>query len=80
MRVRNIALNAAEMPETVTVELTIREAAFIATLLGGMNSIQADQAVPGFVEEFHATYAGLSHALFNRFYEEGVEGAIADLR
>ncbi|CAH9419462.1 hypothetical protein SGL43_06517 [Streptomyces globisporus] len=80
MKVKRIDLDDEEMPQRVLVELSHDEAAYLALLLGRQtgndgNAIAAGGAVLG-----GAIYDGLTESLFNRFYEDGVDGAKAAMR
>lgn len=80
MKVKRIDLDDEEMPETALVELSHDEAAYLALLLGQQNGASAEQVAPGGSRLGSAVYEGLTGGLFNRFYEDGVDGALAALR
>ncbi|MFD7247868.1 hypothetical protein ACFV6Y_38725 [Streptomyces massasporeus] len=67
------------MPETITAELTAREAAFLAKLTGRMSPNDVETAVPGYSAESNRIYACLEGDLFNRYYEDGVNDALREL-
>lgn len=79
MRIRSIAIGDDDMPETITAELTAREAAFLAKLTGRMSHSDAEAAVPGFSAESSRVHACLVGDLFNRYYEDGVDDALREL-
>lgn len=64
MKIKNIALDSDENPETVTVEMTVAEAKTILGIFGKM------YYEPKEVTEI---YEALSGRFFNRFYEAGVD-------
>ena len=66
MKIRNIALDDDETPETITVDMTLAEAVWIATAAG----VQVPSSKP--TDDIYEALAG---GVFNRFFEEGVEGA-----
>lgn len=75
MKVKRIDLDDEEMPETVLVELTHDEAAYVALLLGKQNGNTAAEILLGGAALNDAVYEGLTGGVFNRFYEDGVHGA-----
>lgn len=80
MKVKRIDLNDDEMPELVVVELTHDEAAYLALLIGKQNSNDMNEVMPGGAVHGGAVYDGLTGSLFNRFYEDGVDGAARAIR
>ncbi|MGX1129876.1 uncharacterized protein (AIM24 family) [Streptomyces glaucescens] len=80
MKVKRIDLDDEEMPESVTVELTHDEAVYLAVMLGKQNGAEAEQVMRGGGKLGGAIYDGLTGSLFNRFYEDGVDGAAAAMR
>jgi hypothetical protein len=80
VKVKRIDLDDEEMPERVLVELSHDEAAFLALLLGRQNSTTMNEALPGGSLVGTEAYEGLTGALFNRFYEDGVQGAVVAIR
>ncbi|MGY4902585.1 hypothetical protein [Streptomyces sp. 900116325] len=76
MKVKRIDLDDEEMPERVLVELSHDEAAYLALLLGKQNGNDMNAVTPGGVRLGGAVYEGLTSGLFNRFYEDGVDGAV----
>ncbi|WP_454328115.1 hypothetical protein [Streptomyces glaucescens] len=77
---KRIDLDDEEMPESVTVELTHDEAVYLAVMLGKQNGAEAEQVMRGGGKLGGAIYDGLTGSLFNRFYEDGVDGAAAAMR
>ncbi|MFF3998501.1 hypothetical protein ACFYX8_34990 [Streptomyces cyaneofuscatus] len=80
MKVKRIDLNDEEMPERVLVELSHDEAAYLALLLGKQTSNDGNAVAPGGAVIGGAIYDGLTGSLFNRFYEDGADGAAAAMR
>ncbi|MFF0055712.1 hypothetical protein ACFYRI_15105 [Streptomyces microflavus] len=80
MKVKRIDLDDEEMPERVLVELSHDEAVYLALLLGHQNGNDMNGVTPGGSRLGGAVYEGLSGGLFNRFYEDGVDGAAAAMR
>ena len=48
MQIKSIELNDDEEPEFVTAKLTIRELAFLATLVGKLSETTANEVLPGY--------------------------------
>ncbi|WP_045562970.1 hypothetical protein [Streptomyces sp. FxanaA7] len=80
MKVKRIGLNDEEMPESVLVELSHDEAAYLALLIGKQSGKDAEQTVTGGSSLSTAVYEGLTFGVFNRFYEDGIEGAASAMR
>lgn len=55
------------VPESITVEMTPREMAFIMRMLGGMNDFQADAYLPRGRVELSGIYACLSSVVAGQF-------------
>ncbi|GAA4176507.1 hypothetical protein [Gryllotalpicola koreensis] len=66
MKVRNIALGENEIPATVTVEMTIDEAAWITRRAG--SNVAPDRVVSDEI------WDALTGSLFNRFWDDGLDG------
>ncbi len=64
MKIKNIALDADESPEYITVEMSVAEAKIIASLVGRMSYSP---------NETTEIYNALVINFFNRFYDEGVD-------
>lgn len=75
MKIRSIQLNEDEMPESVTAVLSLREALFIGLVLGKQNDPDSNAILPEGYREGESVYNGLTGGLFNRFWENGIEGA-----
>lgn len=75
MKVKSIQMNDDEMPQSVTVELSLREALFIGLAIGVNNDASAENILGGGTEECSSIYLGLTGGLFNRFWDSGIEGA-----
>ncbi|MGW2384380.1 hypothetical protein [Streptomyces sp. NPDC001658] len=80
MKVKRIDLSDEEFPECVTVELTHDEATFLAVLLGKLNGTREEEIMKGGSELGSRIYWGLAGGVFNRFYEDGVDGALQAVR
>lgn len=80
MKVKRIDLDDEEMPETVVVELTHDEAVFLAVLLGQLRGNQEEKILRGASALVGDIYDGLAGGVFNRFYEDGVDGAVQAAR
>lgn len=80
MKVKRIDLDDEEVPERVLVELSHDEAAYLALLLGKQNGNAANEITPGGAALGGAVHNGLTGGLFNRFYEDGVDGAVQAMR
>lgn len=77
MKIREIRLDDDGIPSEVTVTMTILEAWNIAHLFGSMNDQQF--AEKGILHD-SSIYDGLTGGLFNKFWDEGVDGARKDVR
>lgn len=73
METKNLTL-ANGKPSRVTVEMTIEEAAAIAKTFGGMSYTTFHQKFPGLGTEFSEIYGCLVGEVFNRFWDDGVDG------
>ena len=80
MKVKRIDLDSDEMPERVLVELSHDEVTYLAVLLGRQNYTSAEAVLRGGGLLGGAVYDGLTGGIFNRFYEDGVDGAVAAMR
>ncbi|MCX5584295.1 hypothetical protein [Streptomyces erythrochromogenes] len=80
MKVKRIDLDDDEMPERVLVELSHDEATYLATLLGKQNHNDGEAVLQGGAALGGAVYDGLTGGIFNRFYEDGVDGAVVAMR
>ena len=71
MRLRTINLDSDESLTTISVDMTIEEACWIAKVTGSVNNANS---------KLHSDiYSCLSGAVFNRFYEDGVNEALYKL-
>ncbi|MER6249405.1 hypothetical protein [Streptomyces griseorubiginosus] len=75
MKVKQINLDDEEQPETVLVELTHDEAVFVALTLGKQNGTDGEAILAGGSTLGSRVYWGLCGGVFNRFYEDGIDGA-----
>lgn len=62
--------------DTVTVQMTAEEAAFIAKVVGKMNDPMAHAALGISTQAHSEIYDALSGEVFNRLYDDGVDGWI----
>jgi hypothetical protein len=70
-------LDDDEMPETVTVELTIHEAALFARMTGSLSPVTVTNAIgASWATVNELAYEGLAHGVFNRYWDDGVDGII----
>lgn len=63
-------------PSVVTVEMTIKEAAFLAKTLGKQNGLMKQEIYPGYEDEEHTAYDCLVGDVFNRYWDSGVDGYV----
>ncbi|MGX1483412.1 hypothetical protein RKD45_002488 [Streptomyces griseus] len=77
MKVKRIDLDDEEMPERVLVELSHDEAVYLALMIGKQSGNDMNGVMPGGSRLGNSVYEGLAGGLFNRFYEDGVDGAAA---
>lgn len=66
MQIRNISLDEDQMPDTITVDMDISEAIQIAQWAGKTASPTHEMAT---------IHGGLCGYVFNRFWDDGVDGA-----
>lgn len=79
MRLKSIWFDDNQRPATVTVEMTVREAAWLARFNGRLSAAAVDEILPGFREESSAIYSALVGGLFNRFWDDGVNEALREI-
>lgn len=77
MKVKSIDFDDNGYPEALTVVMTRREAQYIAKLTGGQSPVAADAFMPGYSATNDDIYSALANAVFNPFWGEGVNDAIA---
>jgi hypothetical protein len=75
VKIRSVTLSDEDTPESVTVELTLKEAAVITNLLGTMSPVEADKIMSGSGPILSEIYACFTGSFFNRFFENGVDDA-----
>lgn len=76
MQIKTIEFDDAEVPQTITVTMSLGEAAFLARFAGDISPIdEAKQfGTDGYV---HASiYDALVGGLFNRFWDDGVNDVL----
>lgn len=78
MKLTNIHLDGDGKPDVVTVEMTRREAQFIAVVTGQMNPQQAEETLQGSGDASLEIYSALAGSVFNRFWEDGVGESIRE--
>lgn len=66
MQIRNISLDEDQMPDIITVDMDISEAIQIAQWTG---------KTPNPTREMATIHDGLAGYVFNRFWDDGVDGA-----
>jgi hypothetical protein len=78
MRVRAITMDDDSVPATVTVEMTVQEAAIVARLTGSLSpvAVTAGLGDPTWVNASAEVFNCLSGELFNRFWDGGVDDVI----
>lgn len=76
MQVKQINLDDDGQPETVLVRVTRAEAAYLALLTGKQNGLTSEEVMPGGADLNSEIYESLTGDFFNRYYEDGVNGAI----
>lgn len=79
MKIRQITLNQDEIPAKVTVTMTLAEAVFINKVLGKMTGHDASAVMPNGDVIEHEIYTCLASGLFDRYWEDGIDGAEKDL-
>lgn len=80
MKLISMDFNEAELPETITVTLTIQEAAFLAKFVGGARVIDMNKVFDGGDKPGVEVYECLVGAVFNRYWDDGVDDYIEDRR
>lgn len=80
MKVKRIDLDDEEMPERILVELSHDEAVYLAVLLGRQSPNDREAILRGGGALGGSVCDGLTGGLFNRFYEDGVNDAVAAMR
>lgn len=80
MKVKRIDLDDEEMPERVLWSCHTMKPRTSPCLLGRQTSNDRNAIMAGGAALGGAVYDGLTGSLFNRFYEDGVDGAKAVMR
>lgn len=70
MKIKQINLDAEQLPETILVEMTRAEAVEIATWCGGLSASSSPNHAAT-----SAMYDALIGGMFNRFWDDGVSEA-----
>jgi hypothetical protein len=68
------------IPDRVTVTLTIREAAYITTIVGKQDGPTAEAFMRGGAEENYSLYDGFTSDVFNRYWDDGLDGARQEIQ
>jgi hypothetical protein len=77
MKVQALKLDDDLLPTTVTVEMTIQEAALFARMTGSLSPATVTTALgASWAEVNEEVYEGLAHGVFNRYWDDGVDGVI----
>jgi hypothetical protein len=63
----------------VVVRMTAQEAAYLARVIGARNGIVSNETMPGGDSINSEIYLALTGELFNRFYDDGLDGAMRHL-
>ncbi|MFE2994143.1 hypothetical protein ACFXG4_03915 [Nocardia sp. NPDC059246] len=77
MKVTAITLDDNEVPATATVVLTREEMQFIAKFTGLQSHRAAEEWLPGHGDACAGIFVGLTRTVFNPFWDDGLDGAIA---
>lgn len=77
MKIKSVELDDNEMPDRITFEMSRQEAQWIAHICGKHSPATADDSLPGYADINSEIYDALTGGLFNRFWDGGVEYAIA---
>lgn len=72
MKVKQITLDDDRNPDTITVEMTMREAAFILKDIGRHSEKTAKEVMRDGDESLENIYLTLSGDVFNRYWDGGV--------
>lgn len=76
MKLISIALDSDEMPEKVVAELTLDEMIWIGRVTGRQSPSSSEELVPGYGLSSQTLYYCAIGSLFNRFWDDGIDGAI----
>jgi hypothetical protein len=72
MLIRTLEFDEDEQPESLTVQMSIREAAYLAKVTGKHSSDTANAVMRGGSEANTLVYNALTGAVFNRYWDGGV--------
>lgn len=78
MKIREIKHNKRERPVSVTVTLTLDEAAFITTVLGSQSGDKSNSFMPRGDAVGTEIYSCLTGGLFNRYWNDGIDGYLRE--
>jgi hypothetical protein len=71
VKLKALTLNDDQLPESVTVEMTAKEALYLTLLLGSQSPLEGEKHLTGGGNLGSGIYNVLSGDLFNRFYDDG---------
>lgn len=74
MKLHKIEFDNYPNPETIEVSMSIREAAFITEVIGKLNDPQANEIMSDGADLMFKIYYCLTGNVFNRYWEEGIDG------
>jgi len=77
--IRQINFDDDNLPSEVTMSLTLREAVYLARLVGGQSHVSAGGFLPGGGVENDAISDVLTQGVFFPYWEDGVHEAIQGL-
>jgi hypothetical protein len=75
MKIKQIIFDDEEMPATVIAEMTIREAVFIASMIGRMTDADASEITPDGAAVHYGIWTALTGNVFNAYWDSGLDGA-----
>ena len=75
MKIKRIDLDAAEMPEMITVEMNVQEAIAMVRLTGALSGRIAKERGLNYIAT-GAIFDALTGSVFNRFWVDGVDDAM----
>jgi hypothetical protein len=78
MKLHGILLDDDEQLDGATVTLTRAELQIIGKLTGVRTVDEIEEMLPGHGRPFSELYNGLTGGIFNRFWDDGLAGALRD--
>jgi hypothetical protein len=73
MQIKSLELDEDEDPEFITARMSVKEAAYLATLTGKQSSSSANEFMRGGAEANTGVYDALTGGVFNRYFDGGVQ-------